>query len=123
MLANIKIDFKKFLLVQMLLLFFGCTVTLIFYGWAYSQSFLLGGLIMFLANFVFFVRLFVSKQFSPTIEIMIFFLSEMLKLSIVGVTTILLAIYVKPKLFPYIFGIVLLQLAVCFVPFLLKRVR
>ncbi|KEI34940.1 putative membrane protein [Francisella sp. W12-1067] len=78
---------------------------------------------MFLANFVFFVRLFVSKQFSPTIEIMIFFLSEMLKLSIVGVTTILLAIYVKPKLFPYIFGIVLLQLAVCFVPFLLKRVR
>nr|WP_244877005.1 ATP synthase subunit I [Allofrancisella guangzhouensis] len=109
--------------MQILLLFFGCIATLFFYGGLYAHSFLLGGLVMFLANLMFFMRLVVNKQFSPAIEIMIFFLSELLKLSIVGIVTILLAIYVKPKLFPYIFGIVLLQLAVCFLPLLLKRVR
>lgn len=78
---------------------------------------------MFLANFMFFFRLFINKQFSPGVEILLFYLSEFLKLSIVALLTILLAIYIKPKLFSYIFGLVLLQLTVCFVPILLKKVR
>lgn len=123
MLTNIKIDTKKFILLQLILALVGYFVILVFYNYDYANSFLIGSLTMFLANFVFFSRLFINKQFSPGIEIAIFYLSELLKLSIVALLTILLAIYVKPKLFSYIFGLVLLQLAVCFVPILFKRVR
>ncbi|AXH30547.1 MULTISPECIES: ATP synthase subunit I [Francisella] len=123
MLANIRIDTKKFILLQLVLTLFGYTIILILYGHIYANSFLIGSLTMFLANFVFFFRLLINKQFSPWVEIAIFYLSELLKLSIVALLTILLAIYVKPKLFSYIFGLVLLQLAVCFVPILFKKIR
>ncbi|WP_082810696.1 ATP synthase subunit I [Francisella hispaniensis] len=123
MLANIRIDAKKFILLQLILTLVGYFVTLVFYNYVYANSFLIGSVTMFLANFVFFFRLFVNKQFSPGVEIAIFYLSELLKLSVVAVLTILLAIYVKPKLFSYIFGLVLLQLAMCFVPILFRRVR
>lgn len=123
MLANIRIDEKKFILMQFLLGFVGYVIVLMVYGYTYANSFVLGALTMFLANFVFFFRLFVEKQFSPGVEIVIFYLSELLKLSIVALITILLAVYVKPKLFSYIFGLLLLQLVVCFVPILFKRVR
>lgn len=123
MLANIRLDGKKFVLAQLLLILVGFLVTLIFYGYVYATSFLMGAVAMFLANFVFFFRLFINKQFSPGVEIIIFYFSELLKLSIVAIVTILLAIYVKPKLFSYIFGLVLLQLLVCFVPVLFKRTR
>jgi F0F1-type ATP synthase assembly protein I len=123
MLANIKIDSKKFILVQLILMIVGYTITFIPYGYEYANSFLIGSITMFLANFVFFFRLFINKQFSPGVEIVIFYLSELLKLTIVAAITILLAIYVKPKLFSYIFGLVLLQLVVCFVPILFKKTR
>lgn len=123
MLANIRIDEKKFILMQFLLGFVGYVIVLMVYGYTYANSFALGALTMFLANFVFFFRLFVEKQFNPGVEIVIFYLSELLKLSIVALITILLAVYVKPKLFSYIFGLLLLQLVVCFVPILFKRVR
>lgn len=123
MLANIKIDSKKFILIQLILCFVGYIVTVAFFKFTYANSFLMGSLTMFLANFVFFFRLFVNKQFSPGVEIILFYLSELLKLSIVALVTILLAIYVKPKLFPYIFGLILLQLVVCFVPLLFKKTR
>lgn len=123
MLANIRIDEKKFILMQFLLGFVGYVIVLMVYGYTYANSFVLGALTMFLANFVFFFRLFVEKQFNPAVEIVIFYLSELLKLSIVALITILLAVYVKPKLFSYIFGLLLLQLVVCFVPILFKRVR
>ena len=121
MLANIRIDTKKFILLQLILALVGYFVILVFYGYIYANSFLIGSLIMFLANFMFFFRLFINKQFSPGVEIVIFYLSEFLKLSIVALLTILLASYIKPKLFSYIFGLVLLQLTVCFVPILFKK--
>ncbi|MGQ4005670.1 ATP synthase subunit I [Francisellaceae bacterium CB300] len=123
MLANIKIDQKKFILVQLILILIGFVITLSFYGYLYAASFLMGALAMFFANFIFFFRMFVNKQFSPTTELLIFYMSEFLKLFIVAAVTIVLAIYIKPKLFPYIFGLILLQLLVCFVPILLKKVR
>lgn len=123
MLSNIKIDAKKFVLIQMVLLFIGYIVTLSFFNYMYAESFLMGAVTMFIANFVFFGRLFINKQFFPGVEIVIFYLSELLKLSIVAVITIMLAIYVKPKLFSYISGLVLLQLVVCFVPILFKKTR
>ncbi|MGQ4003516.1 ATP synthase subunit I [Francisellaceae bacterium CB52] len=123
MLANIKIDQKKFILVQLILILIGFVITLSFYGYLYAASFLMGALVMFFANFIFFFRMFVNKQFSPTTELLIFYMSEFLKLFIVAAVTIVLAIYIKPKLFPYIFGLILLQLLVYFVPILLKKVR
>ncbi|OEZ32967.1 hypothetical protein AS144_07450 [Francisella endosymbiont of Amblyomma maculatum] len=123
MLANIRIDTKKIILLQLILVLVGYFVILVFYGHIYANSFLIGSLTMFLANFMFFFRLFINKQFSTGVEIVIFYLSEFLKLSIVALLTILLAIYIKPKLFSYIFGLVLLQLTVCFVPILFKKGR
>ena len=123
MLANIKIDQKKFILVQLLLMFVGYVITLFFHSYSYAGSFLMGALVMFFANFIFFFRMFINRQFSPTTELLIFYMSEFLKLFIVAAVTVVLAIYIKPKLFPYIFGLVLLQLLVCFVPILLKKVR
>ena len=67
--------------------------------------------------------MFMKKQFDPTIEILIFYMSEMLKLTMVVVATIVFAIYVKPELFPYIFGLISLQLVMCFVPMFFKKVR
>ncbi|WP_081946986.1 ATP synthase subunit I [Candidatus Francisella endociliophora] len=123
MLANIKIDSKRFVWIQVALVIVGYLIVFVPYGGIYANSFLLGSLIMFLANFVFFFRLFINKQFSPGVEIIIFYFSELLKLSVVALATIVLAIYVKPKLFSYIFGLVLLQLVVCFVPILFKKTR
>ncbi|WP_143385419.1 ATP synthase subunit I [Francisella-like endosymbiont] len=123
MLTNIRIDTKKFILLQLILALVGYFVILVFYGYIYVNSFLIGSLTMFLANFMFFFRLFINKQLSPGVEIVIFYLSEYLKLSIVALLTILLAIYIKPKLFSYIFGLVLLQLTLCFVPILFKKGR
>jgi len=123
MLSNIKIDQKRFVLIQLFLMLVGYSISLAFYGLAYANSFLMGALVMFCANFIFFFRMFVSKQFSPAVELLIFYMSEFLKLFIVAAVTIVLAVYIKPKLFPYIFGLILLQLLVCFVPILLKKVR
>ena len=123
MLANIKIDAKKFVLMQVILVLIGYIVALSFFNYPYANSFFMGSITMFVANFVFFGRLFISKQFSPGVEIAVFYLSELLKLSIVAVITVILAIYVKPKLFSYISGLVLLQLVVCFVPILFKKTR
>ncbi|MED7788874.1 ATP synthase subunit I [Francisella sp. 19X1-34] len=123
MLANIRIDAKKFVFIQVFLILIGYSITWLSFSYIYANSFLMGAIAMFAANFVFFARLFIHKQFSPGVEIVIFYLSELLKLGIVAIITIMLAIYVKPKLFPYIFGLVLLQLVVCFVPILFKKTR
>ncbi|MDE4949063.1 hypothetical protein NAI31_10550, partial [Francisella tularensis subsp. holarctica] len=65
MLTNIKIDTKKFILLQLILLLVGYFVILVFYNYDYANSFLICSLTIFLANFVFFFRLFINKQFSP----------------------------------------------------------
>jgi ATP synthase protein I len=123
MLASVVVDYKKFVLLQLFLLVTGAVTTFVMYGDRDTYSFVMGGLVMFFANLVFFLRLFFKKQFNPTVEIMIFYLSEFLKLIIVVFVTVMLALYVKPALFPYIFGLILLQLATCFIPVFLKRVR
>ncbi|WP_395166803.1 hypothetical protein [Francisella salimarina] len=123
MLSNIRINEKRFILIQFCLGIVGYLVILSIYGYVYANSFAFGAATMFLANFIFFFRLFVEKQFSPGVEIVIFYMSELLKLGVVALITILLAVYVKPKLFSYIFGLLLLQLVVCFVPILFRRVR
>ena len=123
MLASVVVDYKKFVSVQIVLLVVGSFATFMIYGIYDAKSFIVGGLVMLSANVVFFLRLFFKKQFDPAIEIMIFYLSELLKLIIVAVVTIMVAIYIKPSLFPYIFGLILLQLATCFIPMFMKRVR
>ena len=123
MLTNIQLDKKKLLISHIIILFFGGVITSMVWGVDYSASYFMGGIVVFVANLLVFTRMFINKQFSPSIEIMIFYMSEMLKLTIVAVITIVLAIYVKPKLFPYIFGLISLQLVMCFVPMLLKKVR
>ena len=123
MLVNININQKKFILIQFILILVSYVASLVFYGYIYANSFLIGALVIFLANFIFFFRLFISKQFSPITEILIFYMSAFLKLFIIASATIVLAIYIKPKLFPYIFGLVLLQLSLYFMPILLKKVR
>ena len=123
MLANIQIDKKKFLGFQLLILLIGSFITILGFGSEYASSYFLGGFVVFLANFIFFARLFVRKQFSPSVELLIFYMAEMLKLVMVGAITILLAIYVKPKLFAYIFGLISLQLVMCFVPMFFKKIK
>ena len=123
MLANLQLDRKKFLLVQLLVLSFGFIITFTIFGLMSAVSYFLGALVVFIANFIFFTRMFIRRQFDPSIEILIFYMSEMLKLTIVIVATIVLAIYIKPELFPYIFGLISLQLVMCFVPMLFKKVR
>jgi F0F1-type ATP synthase assembly protein I len=123
MLASVVIDYKKFVSLQVLLLVVGSFATFMMYGIYDAKSFVMGGLVMLLANAVFFLRLFFKKQFEPSIELMIFFLSELIKLIIVAAVTVIIAIYIKASLFPYIFGLILLQLATCFIPMFLKRVR
>ena len=123
MLASVVVDYKKFVSLQVLLLVVGSFATFMMYGSYEAKSFVMGGLVMLSANVVFFLRLFFKKQFDPAIEIMIFYVSELLKLVIVAVVTIIMAIYIKPSLFSYIFGLILLQLATCFIPMFMKRVR
>ncbi len=123
MLANIQIDKKKFLGSQVLILLVGSFITMLGFGGGYASSYFLGGFVVFLANFTFFARLFIRKQFSPSVELLIFYMAEMLKLVMVGAITILLAIYVKPKLFAYIFGLISLQLVMCFVPMFFKKIK
>ncbi len=123
MLASVVVDYKKFVSLQVLLLVVGSFATFMMYGIYDAKSFVMGGLVMLLANVVFFLRLFFKKQFDPTIEIMIFYVSELLKLLIVAVITVVVLIYIKPSLFPYIVGLILLQLATCFIPMFMKRVR
>jgi len=123
MLASVVVDYKKFVSLQVLLLVVGSFATFMMYGVYDAKSFVMGGLVMLLANVVFFLRLFFKKQFDPTIEIMIFYVSELLKLVIVAVISVVMLIYIKPSLFPYIVGLILLQLATCFIPMFMKRVR
>jgi len=123
MLANVRLDKKIFLLSQLFILFLGCLITFSIFGLNSAVSYTLGGFVVFCANFIFFMRMFMKKQFDPTIEILIFYMSEMLKLTMVVVATIVFAIYVKPELFPYIFGLISLQLVMCFVPMFFKKVR
>lgn len=123
MLANVRLDIKKFVLSQVVILVLGSCITCFLYGSEYLLSFLLGGMVIFLANFIFFSRFLVKKQFSPGVELLIFYLSETIKLTLVALITILLAIYIKPKLFPYIFGLISLQLVMCFVPMFLVKVK
>ncbi|MFC4892989.1 ATP synthase subunit I [Pseudofrancisella aestuarii] len=123
MLANVKLDMKKFVISQVVILIIGSCIAYFLYGFEYLFSFSLGGAVVFLANFIFFSRFLVTKQFSPGIELLIFYLSEAIKLSLVALITIFLAIYIKPKLFPYIFGLISLQLVMCFVPMFLVKVK
>ena len=123
MLANLKIDYKKFSLLQISLIFFGYIVTLLLSNHIYANSFMIGGLTMFFANFIFYLRLLIDKQFSAFVELLIFYFSEVLKLCIVAFVTILLAIYIKPKLFTYIIGLILLQFTACLLPFFFRRVK
>ncbi|APC96810.1 ATP synthase subunit I [Francisella frigiditurris] len=123
MLANVGLDIRKFVFSQVFVLILGSCITYFLYSSEYLFSFLLGGGVIFLANFIFFSRFLMRKQFNPGIELLIFYLSEAIKLTLVALITILLAIYIKPKLFPYIFGLISLQLVMCFVPMFLVKVK
>ena len=123
MLANVRINIKKFIFVQVIVLFVGTIITQCIYNFEYSLSYFIGGLVLFIANFIFFARLLVKKSYSPVTELLIFYLSEFIKLGFVAIITVLLAIYLKPKLFAYIFGLISLQLLVFFVPLFMKKIR
>lgn len=123
MFMNLQIDKKKFILIQFCVFFGGFLATVIFYGYIYAFSYLLGSGVIIIANFIFFIRFlfFYNNQFPPNIEILIFYISAVIKLLLITVGTILAAIYIKPKLFPYIFGLIMLKFISMFNFFIFKQ--
>lgn len=76
---------------------------------------------MFCANVVFLLRLFLRKaQYHPLKEVAILYACEFAKLIFVAVGTVLLAIYVQPKLLAFVAGLISLQLAMWFMPLFMK---
>ncbi len=120
MLANRKLYKRHFFAFQMILVTLGSLVCFL-WGKSYALGFLLGSCLMFVANVVFLLRLFLRKaQYHPFKEVCILYACEFAKLVMVTIGTILIAIYMQPKFFPYIVGLLVLQLAMWFMPLFMK---
>lgn len=120
MLANRKLYKRYFFAFQIILVIVGSLVCLL-WGKSYALGFLLGSCLMFVANIIFLLRLFLRKaQYHPFKEVCILYACELAKLVMVAVGTVLIAIYVQPKFLPYIAGLLVLQLAMWFMPLFMK---
>ncbi|WP_119342870.1 ATP synthase subunit I [Facilibium subflavum] len=120
MLANRKLYKKHFFAFQSLLVI-GGSLLCFFWGASYAYSFLLGAVLMFAANVIFLLRLFLKKtQYHPLKEVCILYACEFAKLFVVAVGTVLIAIYIQPKFLSYIAGLLVLQLAMWFMPLFMK---
>ncbi len=120
MLANRKLYKKHFFAFQILLVVLGSLICFL-WGKSYALGFFLGSILMFIANVVFLLRLFLRKsQYHPMKEVCILYACEFAKLVLVAIGTILIAIYIQPKFLPYIIGLLVLQLAMWFMPLFMK---
>lgn len=120
MLANQKLDKKHFFAFQTTLVILGSFVCLLWSKF-YAVGFLLGSCLMVVANVVFLLRLFLRKaQYHSIKEVSILYTCEFANLVIVAVGTLLIFIYMQPKFLPYIGGLLLLKLAMCFMPLFMK---
>lgn len=120
MLTNRKLYKKHFFFFQALLVIAGSLICAV-WGVNYAFAFLLGALLMFIANIVFLLRLFLRKPlYHPMKEVCILYACEFAKLMLVALGTIVIAIYVQPKFLPYIAGLLVLQLAMWFMPLFMK---
>ena len=120
MLANRKLYKKHFFGFQITLMILGALVCLL-WGRSYSIGFLLGAALMVMANCVFVLRLFFNKaNYHPLKELVILYLSEFAKLLVIVLGSIMVALYLQPKLLPYILGLLLLQLAMWLMPLFMR---
>lgn len=120
MLANRKLYKRHFFAFQIILVIMGSLVCFL-WGRSYALGFLLGSCLMFIANVIFLLRLFLRKaQYHPFKEVCILYACEFAKLVMVAVGTVLIAIYVQPEFLPYILGLLVLQLAMWFMPLFMK---
>ena len=120
MLANRTLYKRHFFAFQAILVLAGSSVCFL-WGGSYAYSFFLGSILMFAANVIFLLRLFLRKaKYNPLKEVCILYACEFAKLIVVAAGTVLIAIYVQPKLLPYVAGLILLQLAMWFMPLFMK---
>ena len=98
-----------------------CTFVGLLWSKSHSLAFLLGSALMIVANSVFVLRLFFHKvNCRPVKELTILYLSELMKLVIVVFGSVMIVIYLQPKLLPYILGLSLLQLAMWLMPLFMR---
>lgn len=120
MLANRRLHIRGFYGFQVILIVVGALLCG-FWGGDYALSFVYGASLMFVANAIFLMRLFLKKvQFSAFKEVGILYLCEFFKLLTVAIGTVLIAMYLQPKLFPFIFGLIVLQMVIWFMPLFTK---
>ena len=120
MLANRRLYKKHFFCFQITLMILG-TLVCSLWGGSYSIGFLLGATLMIVANCVFILRLFFNKaNHHPLKELVILYLSEFAKLFVIVPGSVIIAIYLQPKLFPYILGLLVLQLAMWLMPLFMR---
>ena len=117
---------KPYLLFQAAVIFLGAALGL-FWRDVVAISYLVGGFVMFCANFAFLLRLFFQNTFfSPLKELMILYLSEFSKLIIVVLGTLMVVIInlhaSQTVLYiPYVIGLIALQLSLWTLPFFMQR--
>lgn len=123
MLANRRLHIRAFYAFQLLLMVIGALFCAL-WGADYAISFVYGALLMFVANAIFLLRIFMRKaRFSALKEVGILYLCEFFKLLTVAIGTVLIAMYLHPKLFPYIFGLIVLQAVIWFMPLFTRITR
>ncbi len=97
-----------------------------FLSFTHALSFLLGSLLIFLSNMIFLSRfLFLNGSVhSPITEIIILYVCEFCKMAFIILAMLLtFAYFVEIKVFPYMSGLLLLQVAVCFVPLFINKIK
>lgn len=123
MLIDRKLCKGYFSAFQIVLTVLGSLICLM-WGAVYAFGFLLGSSLMFLANIIFLSRFFLFKaQYHPFKEVCILYVCEFIKLVMIAVGTVIIAIYIQPKILPYISGLFVLQLAMWCMPLFIKLTR
>jgi F0F1-type ATP synthase assembly protein I len=116
-----SVNLKKFLAFQIILVLAG-TVIALFLGFENALSYLLGGVLMLLANTLMLSRFFMrNRVFSSTKELMFLYAGEVLKLVVVALGTVFVVIYIKPLFLWYFLGLIVLQIAMWMMPFFLNK--
>jgi ATP synthase protein I len=115
-----SINLKKFITFQITLVLAGTMIAL-FFGFESALSYLLGGVLMLLANILMLSRFFMKKRvFSSIKELMFLYVGEVLKLIVVALGTVIVVIYIKPLFVLYFLGLIILQIAMWMMPLFLN---
>ena len=120
MLATRRLCKKYFFGFQVIVMIL-CAFVGLLWSKSHSLAFLLGAGLMIVANGVFVLRLFFHKaNYHPVKELTILYLSEFMKLVVVVFGSVMIVIYLQPKLLPYILGLSVLQLAMWLMPLFMR---